>query len=84
VAAFAFYPPQIKPNAITPYQFDNIIVRPLDTLVVSQYNAGYISADNFPRLLSIFTKMESDLLEAQKKGEQLKAEKEKTEKAKKP
>jgi hypothetical protein len=51
---------------------------------VSQYNAGYVSADNHPRLLSILTKFESDLAEAQKKGEEEKAKREKQAAEKKP
>lgn len=77
LASFAFFPPGIRPVTNVPFQLDKQLIRPLDTLVVSQYNAGYISADNHPRLMSILTKLESDLAEAQKKGAEEKAKKEK-------
>lgn len=77
LTSFAFFPPGIKPAVNLPFQMEKQLVRPLDTLVVSSYNAGYLSADNHPRLLSILTKFESDLAEAQKKGEEEKAKREK-------
>lgn len=83
LTSFAFFPPGIKPAVNPPFQLEKQLTRPMDTVVVSQYNAGYISADNHPRLMSILTKFESDLAEAQKKGEEEKAKKEKEAKEKK-
>lgn len=70
---FAFFAPAAKPAAAPAFQFDQQIVRPQDTLIASGFNAGYIAADLYPRLTGILIKMENDLLEAQKKGEQDKA-----------
>lgn len=78
---FAFYPPGVKARETHAFQFDQQLVRPKDTLVVTNYNAGYITADLYPRLLTILQKFENDLLEAQKKGEQEKASKAAKEKA---
>ncbi len=87
ISEFAFFPPGVKAAPQPAFQFENQLVRPLDTLVVSQYNAGYITADLYPRLLGILTKIETDLTESQKKGEKEKAERQKKEqeqKAKEP
>lgn len=75
LTAFAFFPPGVKPSTALPWQFENQLVRPLDTLVVSHFNAGLISADIYPRLTAILTKFENDLLEARQKAEQEKKEK---------
>jgi len=77
LSAFAFYPPEIRPAQPLPFQFDAQIVRPKDTLLVTNFNTGYISAELYPRVLAILHKFESDLAEAQKKGEQQKAAKQK-------
>lgn len=74
---FAFFPTGVRAAPQPAFQFENTVIKPLDTLIVSHYNAGYLTADLFPRLLSILTKFEGDLLEAQKKGAQEKAEREK-------
>lgn len=84
LSSFAFFPPGIRPPVQPAYQLEKQLPRPLDTLVVSQYNAGYLTADNHPRLLSLLTKFESDLAEAQKKGEEEKAKKDKESRLKKP
>ncbi len=75
LTTFAFYPPGVKPRETHAYQFDQQLVRPKDTLVVTNYNSGYLTADLYPRLLTILQKFENDLLEAQKKGEQQKKNK---------
>jgi len=75
LTAFAFYPPGVKPRETHAYQFDQQLVRPKDTLVVTNFNSGYITADLYPRLSAILQKFETDLLEAQKKGEEQKKKK---------
>ncbi|MBN8221925.1 MAG: hypothetical protein J0L53_13460 [Spirochaetes bacterium] len=82
LSEFAFFAPGVKPTPQPAFQFENQLVRPLDTIVVSQYNAGFISADLYPRLNGILTKFENDFLEAQKKGDLEKKEREKKEKEK--
>lgn len=67
LSAFAFYPPGVKAKPQPAFQFEQQLVRPLDTLVVSHYNAGYLSADLYPRIIGILTKFESDLTETKKK-----------------
>lgn len=81
LTAFAFYPPGVKPREAHAYQFDQQLVRPNDSLVLTNYNSGYITADLYPRLMAILQKFENDLLVAQKKGEQEKAVKEAKENA---
>lgn len=76
LAAFSFFPPGVKSKPQPAFQFEQQLVRPLDTLVVSHYNAGYLSADLYPRIIGILTKFESDLAEAKQK--------ESAEKAKQP
>lgn len=81
LTGFAFYQPGVKaPNTI-PFQLDRQNVRPLDSLVMSHFNAGYLTADVYPRLAGVLVKIETDLLEAQKKGAQEKIEREKKEAA---
>jgi hypothetical protein len=80
ITQFAFFPPGTKAAPQPAFQFEKQLTRPLDTLVVSQYNAGYITADLYPRLLGILTKIETDLSEAQKKGDKEKTEREKKDK----
>lgn len=75
LTTFAFFPPGVKTRETHGYQFDQQLVRPKDTLVVTNYNSGYITADLYPRLLTILQKFENDLLEAQKKGEEQKKKK---------
>lgn len=72
---FAFYAPGVKPRQTQAFQFDQQLVRPKDTLVVTNFNTGYITADLYPRMTAILQKFETDLLEAQKKGEEEKAAK---------
>lgn len=67
LAAFSFYPPGVKAKPQPAFQFEQQLVRPLDTLVVSHYNAGYLSADLYPRITGILTKFEIDLNEAKQK-----------------
>lgn len=75
LTSFAFYAPGVKPAVAHGFQFDQQLVRPKDSLVVTHYNAGFLTADLYPRLAAILQKLENDLLEAQKKGEQEKANK---------
>jgi len=81
LSAFNLYAPGVRPASKLEFQNEGTAVKPLDTIAVSQYNSGYVTADNYPRLLAILTKFENDLTEAAKKGEQEKAERERKEKA---
>lgn len=80
---WSVFAPGVRPAVKMELQSENVTVKPLDALVVSQYNAGYVTADQYPRLLAILTKFENDLNEAAKKGEQEKVEREKVEREKK-
>ncbi len=75
VARYAFFPPDVRPIGKTTLQGENTLVRPRDSLALSSFNAGYISADMYPRMLAILQKIENDLREAQKVGEERKAQK---------
>ncbi len=77
ISRYAFFAPGIKADAALALQQDNTLVRPRDSLAVSSFNAGYITADLFPRMQAILQKLENDLREAQKAGEEQKAKKEK-------
>ena len=76
ISRYALFGPGVKPAAAIALQQDKTLVRPLDTLVLSSFNAGYITADLYPRVQGILQKFENDLREAQKTGEDLKAKKE--------
>ena len=75
LARYAFFSPQVRTDSKLALQSDNTLVRPLDSLVLSSFNAGYISADLYPRMQAILQKIENDLREAQKVGEEKKAQK---------
>ncbi|AFM12454.1 hypothetical protein [Turneriella parva] len=77
VSRYAFFAPDTKPPGGMALQQDKTLVRPRDTFVLSSFNAGYITADLYPRMLAILQKIENDLREAQKAGEEQKAKKEK-------
>jgi hypothetical protein len=75
LARYAFFSPMVRTDSKLALQSDNTLVRPLDSLVLSSFNAGYISADLYPRMQAILQKIENDLREAQKVGEEKKAQK---------
>jgi len=79
LTGFAFFQPSLKAPSAIPFQLDGQSVRPLDSLVASHFTAGYLTADVYPRLTGVLVKIETDLLEAQKKGAQEKIEREKKE-----
>ena len=76
ISRYAFFAPETKPETLIALQQDKTLVRPRDTLAVSSFNAGYITADLYPRMQAILQKIENDLREAQKAGEEQKAKKE--------
>lgn len=76
ISRYAFFAPETKPETQIALQQDKTLVRPRDTLAVSSFNAGYITADLYPRTQAILQKIENDLREAQKAGEEQKAKKE--------
>ncbi len=70
---YAFYAPGLRPRERREFQAENQLVRPLDSLAVSAFNAGYITADLFPRFASIFQKFENDLRDAVQAGKKEKS-----------
>jgi hypothetical protein len=75
---YAFFAPGLRPAARRELQAENQSVRPLDTLAASAFNAGYITADLFPRFAAIFQKFENDLREAVQTGKKEKSPNEST------
>lgn len=73
---YAFFPPGVKPLPQPAIQSENALVRPLDTLAVSNQNSGFITADLFPRFKAILIKFENDLKDAQQTGQKEKSLKE--------
>lgn len=65
---YAFFAPGIRPKERREFQAENQLVRPLDTLAATSFNAGYITADLFPRFAAIFQKFENDLRDAVQAG----------------
>jgi hypothetical protein len=70
---YAFFAPAARPTERREFQTENTLVRPLDTLAASSFNAGYITADLFPRFAAIFQKFENDLREAEQAGKKEKS-----------
>ncbi len=70
---YAFFPPGVRPGVRREIQAENQLVRPMDTLAASAFNAGYITADLFPRFAAIFQKFENDLRDAVKAGQKEKS-----------
>lgn len=70
---YAFFAPGIRPQERREFQAENQLVRPLDTLAATAFNAGYITADLFPRFAAIFLKFENDLREAAQAGKKEKS-----------
>lgn len=70
---YAFYAPGTRPRERREYQSENQLVRPLDSLAASAFNAGYITADLFPRFAAIFQKFENDLRDAAQAGKKEKS-----------
>ncbi|HNA78931.1 MAG TPA: hypothetical protein PKY99_05740 [Turneriella sp.] len=70
---YAFFAPGTRPGERRGIQADNQLVRPMDTLAVSSFNAGYITADLFPRFAAIFQKFENDLRDAVQAGKKEKS-----------
>lgn len=65
---YVFFAPSVRPTERREFQSENTVVRSLDTLAASSFNAGYITADLFPRFAAIFQKFENDLREAEQAG----------------
>ena len=76
ISRYAFFAPETKPETQNALQQDKTLVRPRDTIALSSFNAGHITADLYPRMQAILQKIENDLREAQKAGEEQKAKKE--------
>ncbi|MFZ5629245.1 MAG: hypothetical protein ACOY5B_08950 [Spirochaetota bacterium] len=70
---YAVFAPGVRPNIRREFQAENQLVRPLDTLAASAFNAGYITADLFPRFAAIFQKFENDLRDAVQAGKKEKS-----------
>jgi len=75
VSRYALFGSGVKASGSIALQQAKTLVRPLDTLALSSFSAGYITADLYPRVQGILQKFENDLREAQKTGEDLKAKK---------
>ncbi len=58
---YALFPPGVRPSLQPAFQKDGPAPRPRDSLVISSQNAGYLSADLYPRFEAILLKFEVDL-----------------------
>lgn len=65
---FAFFAPGIRHGNKAGWQTDKTEIKVLDTLAITAFNAGYLTADNFPRFTAMLQKFENDLREAAKTG----------------
>ncbi|HRP68139.1 MAG TPA: hypothetical protein PLY93_01255 [Turneriella sp.] len=64
---FSFFSPNVRPQRTPAFQLENERALSQESIAVSQYNAGYLSADMYPRLTAILTKFEGDLLAEKEK-----------------
>lgn len=58
---YALFAPGVRPSLQPAFQKDGPALRPHDSLVISSQNAGYLSADLYPRFEAILLKFEVDL-----------------------
>lgn len=65
---FAFFAPGIRHGNKAGWQTEKTEIKPLDTLAITAFNTGYLTADNFPRFAALLQKFENDLREAANAG----------------